>query len=179
MAELEYRPQLVGRRPVVSWWREDSFRQKNRRARCSRWGATLYRAWGNQHGSNALGSLALLRWACRHGNLESANCVKTTPSARFPLRRSRPTRYTWRSSGLQAYNLVVTAFQRIGIASEESWQSLTLQSFDIASCSCCRVNSPLARRTAQSFASGSRRNYRIWLRAFSAKKSTDWKPIQL
>ncbi len=55
---------------------------------------------------------------------------------------------------------------------EESRQSSDASKASIQSCSCCRVNS-LARRTAQSFASGSRRgNYRIWLRAFSAK-STD------
>jgi superfamily II DNA/RNA helicase len=33
-------------------------------------------------------------------NLESANCVKTMPFARFPPHRLRPTRYIWKSFGL-------------------------------------------------------------------------------
>ena len=33
-------------------------------------------------------------------NLESANCAKTMPSARFPRHRLRPTLYTWKSFGL-------------------------------------------------------------------------------
>ncbi len=169
MAELEYRPHGWPQAHVVSWWREDSFRQKNRRARCSRWGAKHVPRLGNQHMDlTLLGSLALLRWACRHGTLESANCVKTTPSARFPLRRSRPNALYLEIVRL-AYNSV-TAFQRNCL--EESWQSLpTLQKLRYKLFLLLRVNS-LARRTAQSFASGSRRNYRIWLRAFSAK-STD------
>ena len=40
MAEFEYRPHGWRRRPVVSWWREDSFREKKRQPRSSLWGAT-------------------------------------------------------------------------------------------------------------------------------------------
>ena len=87
-------------------------------------GRYMYRAWVTNMDLTPSGVWQLLRWACRHGTLESANCVKTTPSARFPLRRSHGQRVIPGDRPACLHNLV-TAFQRNCL--EESWQSLTLQ----------------------------------------------------
>src|SRR3989454_2179468 len=87
---------MVGRRPVVSWWREDSSNKRKPRPHCFPWAVTSI-----VHGSPTCRSLqqgsGISMTDVREWNRGLENCAKTLRCARSPPHRSPPTRSTWRS----------------------------------------------------------------------------------
>src|SRR5215469_13785437 len=96
-------------------------------------------------------------------NLGFVNCAKIMHCARSRPLRLQPMRYILKSFGLP----IIWSRRFNGIAWKNPGRASRFKSY-ATNYSCCRANS-LARRTAQFFASESRRCYTIWPRTSCAR----------
>src|SRR5215471_5624108 len=96
-------------------------------------------------------------------NLGFVNCAKIMHCARSRPLRLQPMRYILKSFGLP----IIWSQRFNGIAWKNPGRASRFKSY-ATNYSCCRANS-LARRTAQFFASESRRCYTIWPRTSCAR----------
>src|SRR5450432_882065 len=113
---------MVGRRPVVSWWHEDSFKKKKPRLLCFPWDVTSI-----VPGSTNMSLTPAGIWHFYDGRAGMEPRIRELRED-FALRKIPTASFAANALYLEivrlAYNLV-TAFQRTCL--DESWQTLTLQ----------------------------------------------------